>query len=155
MENLKQTVDKRTRKSLSRGTRIYRISYGIAILIIGVILIVKNGFALTHGSSILGEGAIIIGFFSIIYGVIGKNLTSQRIQIYMDEKCIRIKKPFERELLIKLESITYLKALPFKLEICYDDFAKTYDFSYLTEKEFEKIKEKIVEYCSKKNIDIE
>jgi hypothetical protein len=41
------------------------------------------------------------------------------------------------------------------MEITYDDYAKSYDFSFLNDKEFEKVKECIASYCSINDIEIE
>lgn len=149
------TIDRRTRESLSKGVRIYRISYGAIILILGIVIIVRKGLSLTESQAILGEGFILIGVFSIIYGLVGKKLFSQRIQIQMDAESIRVKKNFEKETLILMESISYVKVLPMKLEFSYSDYAKTIDFSYLTQEEFDQVKTIITEYCVKNSIEIE
>jgi hypothetical protein len=155
MENLKLTIEKRTRERLGKGTRIYRIVYGITILILGIIITAKKGFSFELDLAFFGEALILIGIFSITYGLIGRNLLRQNIKIQPDAGIIRIKKRFEKEILINLDRVTYLKTSPFKLELSFDDFAKIYDFSYLTDEEFKMIKVKTIEYCREKNIEIE
>ena len=155
MEDLQLTIEKRTREKLGNGTRIYRIVYGITILILGIIITAKTGFSFELNLAFLGEAMILIGILSMTYGLIGRKLLRQNIKIQLDTGMIRIKKKFEKEILINLDRVTYLKTSPFKLELSFEDFAKTYDFSYLTDEEFEMIKVKTIEYCEKRKIEIE
>ncbi|MHC1703260.1 MAG: hypothetical protein AB9846_05070 [Tenuifilaceae bacterium] len=155
MENIDFGIDKKIRETLSKGTRIYRIIYGSIIFIIGFILIYKTGFSILQPSSFLAEALILTGIISIVYGIIGIELFKQRYRLKMDSESLRFKKSFDSEITIKLNKITHLKVLPMQLEISYDDYIKTYDFSWLTHEEFEKIKASLSNYCMKNKIDVE
>lgn len=155
METANLIVDKVANHSLSIGTRIYRIVYGVIIFILGSVIIAKKGFSINDEMSILGFGIIIIGIGSIIYGYIGKVIIKQKIRIYFKEEILKINRTFEPQLVVKLVSASLVKFSYLSMEITYDDYTKSYDFSFLNDKEFEKVKECIINYCSINNIEIE
>lgn len=139
MENRKLRIDKRVREPLTRGTRIYRVVYGLGILILGVILMARVGVSFANNLSVMGMGLILLGSFSALYGYIGKKILSQRIRIDMDDITMRIRKTFAREVLVDLKAITYLNVLPLTLELSFGDYTKTYDFSLLNQTEFDSV----------------
>ena len=155
MENNNFSIDRKISEQLSKGTRIYRIIYGVTLMIIGLIMFSRTGFSILLATSFLAEALILTGIISIIYGVKGKELFRQRYRLKMDSVSLRIKKSFESELIINLNLITHLKGLPLGLEICFDDYVKTYDFSWMTTQEFKDFHRKISDYCIKNKIETE
>ena len=155
MENKDFSIDRKTRKSLSIGMRIYSVAIGIIVLILGLIPIVRNGFSIDYANSILHEIYILLGIFSIIRGSIGLEFYKHRYRLEMDSESLRIKIRFENKILINLNSMTRLKTLPKALEISFDDYIKTYDFSWLTIEEFENLQFRFSDYCVKKRIEFE
>ncbi|BDX38812.1 hypothetical protein CYCD_21670 [Tenuifilaceae bacterium CYCD] len=137
MENRTLCIDKRVREPLTRGTRIYRVIYGLGILTLGVILMFRVGVSFSNNLSVMGVGLILIGFFSALYGYIGKKIFSQRIRVDMDNSTMRIRKTLEREVLVDLRAITHLNVLPLTLELSFGDYTKTCDFSLLNQTEFD------------------
>jgi len=147
MENNDFSIYKKTRGFISKGRRIYSIAFGIFVLIIGVIPIVRNGFSFQNDDSILRVIFILMGLFGIFFGLLGREQYASRYRLKMDSESLRIKLPFERRKLIYLNSITSVKTLPMKLEIFFGDYVKTYDFSWLTLEEFENLRTRIGDYC--------
>ncbi|HQQ30010.1 MAG TPA: hypothetical protein PLG82_06885, partial [Tenuifilaceae bacterium] len=66
-----------------------------------------------------------------------------------------IKESFKAKTSILLDSITYIKFLPFGIEFSFSDYSKTFDFSLLSQEEFNEFKVKLTEYCTRKNIEVE
>lgn len=155
MENNNLIINKVINQSLSKGTRIFRVVYGVFLLVLGLLLIAKKGFSFKEEMSIIGVGIIIIGVGSILYGYIGKVIVKDRIRVILNDETIKIKKSFEPQSIIKLKSAKLIKFNKLDLEVSYNDYAKSYDFSFLNDKEFEKVKECIANYCSINNIVIE
>lgn len=155
MESNEFSINKKTRESLNKTTKIYRFSYGIGIFVAGVILFMQFDEPLPHKYSILSVGMILLGISFSIYGYIGKKIFAQKIQIHMDDESIIIKESFKAKTSILLDSITYIKFLPFGIEFSFSDYSKTFDFSLLSQEEFNEFKVKLTEYCTKKNIEVE
>ena len=155
MENNSLIINKVINQSLSKGARIFRVVYGVFLLVLGLLLIAKKGFSFKEEMSIIGVGIIIIGVGSILYGYIGKVIVKDRIRVILNDETIKIKKSFEPQSIIKLKSAKLIKFNKLDLEVSYNDYAKSYDFSFLNDKEFEKVKECIANYCSINNIVIE
>lgn len=155
MGNNDFSIDRKTRGLLSKGRRIYSVALGAYVLIVGSIPLVRNGFSFQEGDFILHETFILMGVLQILFGLIGKELYTIRYRLKIDSQSMKIKKTFESKVLINLNSITHLKTLPMRLEFCFGDYVKTYDFSWLTLEEFEKLKVGISDYCMRKNIEIE
>lgn len=155
MENNSLIINKVINQSLSKGARIFRVVYGVFLLVLGLLLIAKKGFSFKEEMSIIGVGIIIIGIGSILYGYIGKVIVKDRIRVILNNETIKIKKSFEPQSIIKLKSAKLIKFYKLDLEVSYNDYAKSYDFSFLNDKEFEKVKECIANYCSINNIVIE
>ena len=155
MENNNFSIDRWTRKSISIGMRIYSVAIGVFVLILGVNPIVRDGFSIQSAYSILHEIYILLGLLSIVRGLIGLELYKHRYRLRMDSESLKIKITFESEILLNLNSITQVKTLPMRLEISFDDYVKTYDFSWLTLEEFEELKFRISDYCGKKEIAFE
>ncbi len=155
MESYIFSIDKKTREQLSKGETLYRISVGIIVLVIGVVIVVRNGFSFQSDPSILAKMLILMGIINIIQGKVGKELFKKRYRLKMDTDSIRIKKSFETELVISLSSISYVKVLPLKLELTMKDYVKTFDFSFLTQAEFDNFKTRMIDYCLKNKIEVE
>ncbi len=147
------SIDKKTRGFLSKGRRIYSIAFGTFILIIGLIPFVRNGFSFQNDDSYFHVTIILMGLLQIIFGFIGRELNTIRYRLKMDSESLRIKKTFEHETIINLDSIKQVKTFQMRLEIFFDDYVKTYDFSWLTIEEFENLRARISDYCLKKKIE--
>ena len=155
MESNNFLIDKKTREELSKGVRTYRISVGIIVLVIGLVIVVRKGFSLQSDLPLFAQLLILMGIINIVQGNIGKEPFRKRYILNMDSVSIRIKKSYEKEIVISLGSISHLKILPLKLELTMKDYVKTYDFSFLTKEEFENFKTRIIDYCEKNKIDVE
>lgn len=155
MDDFKLTIEKRTRERLGKGVRIYRMVYGLAILVLGVIITIREGFALTLDTAFLGIAMILIGAMWAIYGLVGRKLVRQNIIVQVDAGLISVKRRLAKEVLINLDSVTYLKVAPFKLEFSFGDYAKAYDFSFLSTEEFERVTAKTLAYCRERGVEIE
>jgi len=155
MESYIFSIDKKTREQLSKGETIYRILVGIIVLVIGVLIVVRKGFSFQSDPSVLAEMLILMGIINIIQGKVGKELFKTRYQLKMDTVSVRIKKSFKTALVISLSSISYVKILPLKLEVTMKDYVKTFDFSFLTQAEFDNFKTRIIDYCLKNKIEVE
>lgn len=149
METLSYSIDSRKRHNLRTSIRIYSSLYGLLLITIGFLQIKKESISLFPLS------IIILGFFSLVFGLIGKELYVTHDSLIMDSSIIKIKRSFERVIKIKLSSITYLKMIPSGFEITFKDYVKTYDLSWLTIEEFQMLKTKFQAYCSQNNIVIE
>jgi hypothetical protein len=152
MENNHFIIDRKIRGLLSTDRRIYSIIFGIFILIIGIIPIVRSGLSFQNENLLLHESYILVGILQIIFGGVGKELFTIRHRLELNSKSIKIKKTFQRKILINLDSITHLKILPLSLEFCLGDYVKTYDFFWLTNEEFERLKIALSIRFANKNI---
>lgn len=148
-------IDRKVRKSLGIGRRIYSIAIGIIVLIIGMVNIVRDGFFIQSTYSILHALYILLGVLSIIRGSIGKEFYKHRYCLRMDYESLRIKITFEDEIIVNLNSITNVKTFPMRFEIAYEDYVKTYDFSWLSLDEFEKLSANINDYSVMNKIMLE
>jgi len=149
------SVDKRIREHLGKGRRIYNISFGVFIIAVGLIPIIKNGFSILSYKSILNECFVLMGLLSITFGIIGKELYRIRHRLSMDNESLRIKKSFEWEVKISLNSISQVKFHSPRIEMELCDYIKTIDLSWLSNEEFEGLKTKLEEFCRMKKIDFE
>lgn len=155
MENTDFLIDRKTRKSISISMRTYSVAVGIFAMILGVIPIARNGFSISSAHSILHEVYILLGLLSIIRGANGLEFYKHRYRLKMDSESLKIKITFKDEIVINLSSITHLKTYPMRLDISFDDYIKTYDFSWMTLDEFEQLRIRISDYCVKKKIDLD
>jgi hypothetical protein len=155
METVDFTIDKKKREPLGNGRRIYNVILGMLFLVIGGNYFLENGFSIQDSKSVLNEFIILAGFLSITFGLWGREPYRTRYRLKMDNDTLRIKKSFERELIINLNSMTHLKAIPLGLVITYNDYIKTYDFFWLDTEEYETFKARITDYCLKNKIEIE
>jgi hypothetical protein len=155
MEQNDFTIDKRVRERIGTGRKIYNLIFGLLVLAIGLSYILEHGFTIQDFSAILHEVYILLGIIVIIVGLTGREPFRTRYRLKMDNDTIRIKKTFEGELKINLKKIKRLKAFTPRLEITYNDFVKTYDFSWLTAAEFADFHAKLADYCLKNSIEIE
>jgi SNF family Na+-dependent transporter len=146
-------IVKRIRERIGTGRRIYNSILGIILLIIGLMYILNHGFSIQDATTILKETYVLIAILLIVVSIIGLEPFITRYRLKMDNETIRIKKTFERELKIDLKKITYLKIFPSRLEITYNDFVKTYDFSWLTPEEVKDFQVRLSEYCLKNKIE--
>ena len=114
-----------------------------------------HGFSMQNTKAIFNVAYALLGILIIIFSIIGRKLFWTRYRLKIDNDAIRIKKSFETELIIYLKKVQHLKTLPLKLEITYNDFVKTYDFSWLTTEEFKDFHAKLSDYCQKNKIETE
>ena len=155
MENNIFSIDRKSRELSGSGIRIYRIIFGLIILIIGLSRIITSGLSVLSSNNIYSTLFILSGIIIIVIGLSGKEPFKVRYRLMMNTDLLKVRKGFSDEVVIDLNSITYLKILPFKLEISFGDYMKTYDFSWMTTNEFEDFRIRITDYCLKKNIEIE
>jgi len=149
METFNYAVDSKKRNSLSLSSRIHNCLTGLLLLYVGIRHIPDRQ------SSIFTLLLILYGIYSLIYGLIGKELLRIHYKLKMDSGLIKFKRSFEKAVTIKLISITYIKQIPSGFEITFGDYVKTYDFSWLATDEFEMLKSNLQRYCSLNNIVIE
>jgi len=155
MESNNFSIDKKNREQLSKGAITYHFWFGIIILVIGVLIVVRKGFSFQSDLPLFAELLILMGIINIVQGKVGKEPFKKRYLLRMDSVSVRIKKSYEKELVISLSSISYLKILPLKLELTMKDYVKTFDFSFLTQTEFDSFKARIIDYCEKNKIEVE
>jgi hypothetical protein len=106
-------------------------------------------------ASTLAVIQIFLGFFLIGYGLIGKELQKAHYYVKFDSGVLRLKKSrYSSEVMVDLRTATYIKSISSWFEISFDDYVKTYDFSWLTTEEFQRLKSRIQGYCADNNIDI-
>jgi len=149
METVHYSVNSKKRYNLRMGTRIFNSIYGLILITIGIFLIPKES------SLILYIAVIILGFISLLYGTIGKELLLTHDYLVFDSTSIKIKRSFEFASKIKLSAVTYIKFTPAGFEITYKDFVKDYDLSGLKPEEFQMLKSKLQDYCRLNKIGIE
>ena len=155
METIDFSIDKKIRETTGNGRRIYNVVLGVFFLLMGGRYLFENGFSIQDSQSILNNFIFLAGIFSITYGLWGREPVRKRYRLKMDNNSLRIKQSFEWEVTIKLDSITHLKSIPLGLIITYKDYIKTYDFSWLTTKEYEIFKARMTDYCLKNKIEVE
>lgn len=153
MEQYDFAVDKRVWERIGTGRKIYNVIFGVFAVTIGLMYILKHGFSIQDVKAIFNEVYILMGLLVIIAGIAGREPFRTRYRLKMDNNTIRFKKSFERELIINLKEITYLKSFTPRLEITRNDFVKTYDFSWMTAEEFEGFHAKMSDYCLKNKIE--
>jgi hypothetical protein len=155
MEQNDFLVDKRVRERIGTGRKIYNLIFGLLVLTIGLSYFLKHGFSIQNFSAILHEAYILLGIIVIAVGISGREPFRTRYRLRINNDTIRIKKTFEGELRINLKKIKRLKAFAPRIEITYNDFVKTYDFSWLTAAEFADFHARLADYCLKNSIEIE
>jgi|GEM_PF-2126193 hypothetical protein len=155
MEQNDFLVDKRIRERIGNGRKTYNWILGIFAVTIGLVNISEHGFSMQNTKAIFNVAYALLGILIIIFSIIGRKLFWTRYRLKIDNDAIRIKKSFETELIIYLKKVQHLKTLPLKLEITYNDFVKTYDFSWLTTEEFKDFHAKLSDYCQKNKIETE
>ena len=149
METNFYSIDKRNRHDMSKGSRIINSLYGLILMIIGIVFVPKES------SSIFPSSFIFLGFCSLAYGLIGKELFITHDSLIMDSKIIKIRRSFQSRVKIKLSSITYIKFIPSGFEITFKDYLKVYDLSWLTIEELQMFKTKLQSFCNQNNISID
>jgi hypothetical protein len=137
MENSTLLIDSKKRLPLSKGNRLYQLIYGIVLVTIGALKIIKTDFDL------INIGLILIGLVSLIYGVIGKEILTTHNYLKIDSNLIMAKNSGDRKNLIEIKSITYIKSLPFGFDFTLKDYVKTMNLPWTTSDEFQMIKTKI------------
>jgi hypothetical protein len=150
METFNYSIDSKKRNPLSNGSRIHNCLFGLLFMYIGF-----QHFANDESLSIFTIFLILAGIYSLIYGLIGKELLMVHYYLIMDSSSIKFKRSFNKEVVIKLNLMTYLKLIPSGFEITFGDYVKNYDLSWLTIDEFEMLKSKLQGYCTLNNIMIE
>ncbi|KAF5071382.1 hypothetical protein DSECCO2_212800 [anaerobic digester metagenome] len=148
-------LSKKIRPTLSRLNRIYKITYGLIVITGCIIFASQLEQPMHHKDYFFISGMAIIGFTFILYGLIGKKILADKIQIYIDNKKISIKKTLGVNISIPIGSITYIKFQPASIELSFIDYSKTYDLSILNEDEVKRMKEFLINYCSKHDITVE
>ncbi len=155
MANVEFFFEKKTREAITKSNKAYRFIYGLILLVAGIIVISKQEHLLSSKYSFIGWGMILMGFSFVLYGLIGKKIFASIFLITINEDYIKIKTSLWTSTTIAFNSITHIRFLPLSLELSFTDYSKAYNFSLLTRDEFESIKEKLTEYCVKKNIETE
>ncbi len=145
-------IEKRVRESLGTGRRIYNIAVGIIFALMCGNNLWEKGFSVTSFNTIYYVVLLLVCIFILIFGIIGKEPIKTRYRLMIDNEHLISKKTFEFANKIKLKSITHLKFFFPRLDVTYRDFVKTYEFSWLSEEEYEKLKTCLTEYCQSKGI---
>lgn len=149
METVLYSINSKKRYNLRMGTRIFNSIYGLILISFGIFLIPKESDLILHFA------VILLGFLSLLYGTIGKELLLTHDYLILDSTGIKIKRSFEFASKIKLSSVTYIKFIQTGFEITYKDFVKDYDLSWLTLEEVQMFKSKLQDYCRLNKIGIE
>ena len=155
MDSNELLIEKKVRAQLSRGVKWYRITIGFVFLLLGVILVIRKIYSVQSEISMFGEILILMGLINLVFGWMGSEIFKQKYRLRMDQETVRIKKSFEGETLIRLNKISYIKTLPLKLEITLNDYIRSFDFSELTQDEFDTFMARITAYCNKNGIEME
>jgi hypothetical protein len=149
MKSPNYSIDFRKRYDLRMGNRIFNCIYGILLAAIGVSLFSKESHAL------LSVLIILLGLFSLVYGLLGKELLITHDYLVMDSDILEIKRSFEKTNKIELSSATYIKTFPKGLEITFNDYVKTYDLSWISNEQFHSLKECLQTFCNENRITLE
>ena len=143
------TIEKSSRKQLSRGTKIYRIMYGLIVVGASLYMIARMGF------TVLPLGAMVIGLAYLIYGIIGKGIVPYRSILMMDQNSLLVKKTYEMEQKIDFKEVSFIKVLPMGLEVSYKTYVKNFDFSWLSPEEFNVFIQRLKDICREKSLECE
>jgi hypothetical protein len=149
MTNNNFTIEKKSRRELSRGYRTYRFIYGIVLLALGIIL------AHRMGVNIFSVGLIVIGLASSIYIFLKKGLFTYTKRMTLASDTIRIKKSLERVRRIELKKVKQIKIQGTGMNIDFDDYSRYYDLSWLSEKEFSEFKSQLAGRCKAHSVPLE
>jgi hypothetical protein len=147
MEKNETLIELNIRESLVKSQRLSGASIGISFLAMGLIPVISEGLPIR-------KGFILIGILWLIYSLIGREIFRQKFKVSIDSGILKIKVSIRKTKKINLSLVTYLKMIPDELEICFHDYLKTYDISWLTPDEFEILKAKIYGFCKKNNIEV-
>jgi hypothetical protein len=146
MENSTLLIDSKKRLPLSKGNRFYQLIYGLILISIGAFQIIKTDLPLFN------IGLILIGILSLIYGVIGKEIFSSHNYLKIDSYLITSKNSGDRKNLFEVKSITYIKNMPFAIEVTLNDYVKTINLAWMTSDEFQTIKTRLESLSKQNNI---
>lgn len=143
-------VERKIREKLGNGRRSYNIFAGILLMLMGGTNLLEKGFSNYNSSTIINMAIILLSLLMLVFGIIGKEPIKTKYRLKIDNDYLTTKKTFETETKIKLSSITGVKFISQKLEATYNDYIKTYDFSWLSENEYDSLKTWLKEYCKEK-----
>lgn len=143
------SIEKKYRKQLSRGNKIYRIMYGLIIIGASIYMISGMGF------SFLTLGVFVIGLAYFIHGIIGKGIVPYTAILIMDDDSIFIKKTYEREVRINFNEVSFIRFMPLAIDVSFMDTVKKYNLSWLSPDEFETLSQRLKIICSKKQLPCE
>lgn len=120
------------RKSLSLGARIYQIIFGLLVI-----------YFCERNYTPEWIPLISIGFVSILYGAVGKAPYKTRNSIAITQNQIIIKRSFERTFKINIKEIRRISLELYDLQVDFTDYTKSYDLSWLSKEEHQKLKERL------------
>lgn len=120
------------RKSLSKGNRIYNLIFGLIVVILGM-----NHYQMQW------LPLIALGILSIIYSLVGKELFKTKNSITITQSEILIKRSFEQNVTIDLKNIKRVSLDLYELQVDFSDYVKTYNLSWLSGDEHQKLQEKL------------
>ena len=143
------TVKTRKRLDLKVSSRIINVIYGAILIWIGLHIINKESLFL------YAMGTILLGCFSLVYGIIGKEILAVHNFIILDSNHLRIKKSFNKAVKLNLDSVTYIKFTPSGIDVTLKDYVKSYDLSWLTFEEFQMFRVKLQLYGNQHNFTVE
>jgi hypothetical protein len=149
MENSTLLIDSKKRLPLSIGNKIYQVIYGLLLIAIGAFQIIKTY------SPLFNIGLILLGVFSLTYGIIGKEILKTHNYLKIDSYLITSKNSGDRKIVIDIKSITYIKHLPCGFEITLNDYVKTIYLTWMSSEEFQMIKTRLESLSKQNNITID
>lgn len=149
MENISLTIEKKKRSNLKTGSRIFQCLYGFILILIGARIMNDEPLHL------YGIAIILMGLISLAYGIIGKELLPTHNYLILDSNHLKIKNSSLRAQIIEMSAITYMKLTPDGFDVTFNDFAKSYDLSWLSAGQFQLLKSKLHQFGNQNNITIE
>ncbi|WP_297095727.1 hypothetical protein [uncultured Draconibacterium sp.] len=132
MSNNDLLIKNRERKSLSLGARIYQIIFGLLVI-----------YFCERNYTAEWIPLMSIGFVSIVYGAVGKVPYKTRNSIAITQSQIIIKRSFERTVKINIKETQRISLELYDLQVDFTNYAKSYDLSWLSKKEHQKLKESL------------
>jgi hypothetical protein len=146
MENVTLSIESKKRLPLPRGRRIYSISYGVILILLGLVEPIQIS------SQLFYPAIIIIGICSLIYGIIGKELYKTRNYFKIDKALITSKKSFEKKKVIDIKTITHIKSVPTGFDLSFDNYGKRLNLSWMTPEEYSMVKLRFDHIAKENNI---
>jgi len=121
------------RRSLNMSTMIFNSIIGFIFILFGII---------HYDSSKLPY--IIMGALSIVYALVGLELFKTSYSILISKSTLTIIRSFQQDITIHLENVKEFVIQNTILQVHYLDYVKTYDLSWLSREDFQRLSDKII-----------